>query len=330
LGFPRCAGYDKRARILRRRYLAVSADVKFSEPEAPAREGLDIFEFFGIVWRAKYFIVATMVLFGVGGIYKALTSGDTYVAKMVVASVGQTNNSALGQLTALVGMQQVTEDREFAQFQALLKSVVLAERLESRYGVMKTFFQGLWDPVGKQWIEPQGWRHEISVFLNRVRGRPRWMPPSVHDLAEALEKEVKIKKMNFSSSVYEISYQHGNREFAIQLLSQLYSEAEAALKEERRGRTQEQVKYLRSRIESTPIVEYRLALIQLLSDQDKQLMLLDSNLPLATLVLDPSNAPQKPTGASIALYLFISVLGALLLSVIAVLLFHMAPKSRHR
>jgi hypothetical protein len=127
--------------------LSVTADVKFSEPEAsPAREGLDLFEFFGLLWRAKYFIIATVLLFAVGGVYKALNSGDTYTAKMVVASVGQTNSSALGQLGALVGIQQVTEDREFAQFQALMKSTVLAERLESRYGVMKIFFEGLWDP----------------------------------------------------------------------------------------------------------------------------------------------------------------------------------------
>lgn len=311
--------------------MAVSADVKYSEPEAPAaREGLDIFEFFILLWRAKYFIIITMVIFGVGGAYRALTSGSIYTAKLVVASVGQTNSSALGQLGALVGIQQVTEDREFGQFQALLKSVVLAERLESRYGVMKVFFGGLWDPVGQRWVEPQGWRHEVSVFLNRLRGRPRWMPPSIHDLAEAIDKQIKIKKTAFSSSIFEISYQHDNRDFAIQLLNQLYTEAEGALREERRRRTQEQSKYLRSRIESTPIVEYRLALIQLLSDQDKQLMLLDSNLPLATQVLDPPNASPRPEGASMSLYLFFSVMGALLLSVIAVLLFHMAPRSARR
>jgi LPS O-antigen subunit length determinant protein (WzzB/FepE family) len=311
--------------------LSVTADVKFSEPEAsPAKEGLDLFEFFGLLWRAKYFIIATVMLFAVGGAYKALTAGDSYTAKMVVASVGQTNSSALGQLGALVGIQQVTEDREFAQFQALLKSVVLAERLESRYGVMKVFFGGLWDPVGKRWVEPQGWRHELSAFLNRLRGRARWTPPTIYDLAEAIDKQVKVNKVKFSGSVYDITYQHDNREFAIRLLSQLYTEAEAALREERRNRTQEQSKYLRSRIESTPIVEYRLALIQLLSDQDKQLMLLDSNLPLATLVLDPPNAPMRPDGASIALHLFASVLGASVLSVIAVLLFHMAPKAAAR
>jgi hypothetical protein len=152
--------------------------------------------------------------------------------------------------------------------------------------------------------------------LNQIRGRPAWTPPTIFDLAELLDTQLTIKKVQFSATIYELSYEDTNRDFAIKVIDLVHKEAEAILRDDRKRRTVEQAKFLRSRIETTAVIEYRLALVQLLSDQDKTLMLLESNLPVATNVLDPANAPMQPRGPKLGIFLFAPVVTGLIVGML--------------
>jgi len=292
---------------------------------APDEGGLDLAGFALLLWRAKWFILAVIVLTSAVSAYLVVTTRGSYTARMVVQSAGQQSASgvagALGAIGGLVGLQAATEDREFSQFQALLKSSLMAERLQRKYGLMQQVFDDQWDAVNRRWVEPKGWQHEIVAWLRELRGLPRWAPPSIFDMAETINTAILIKRSGTSNSIYEISYKSSDRDFGIRLLDLLHKETEAALREERKARVTEQARYLRSRIETTTITEYRLALVSLLSDQDKTLMLLESSLPFATIVIDPPHAPIKIEAPSLSVYAFAGVFGGLVLSVMLVLIY---------
>jgi len=299
---------------------------RFSATSSAGTEdpGLDLAGFALLLLRSWRVIGLTMALSVACAVYLVFTTSGLYTAKLVVQTAGQQSAGglagALGQLGGLVGLQGAAEDREFSQFQALLKSTLLAERLQRKYGLLQIMFPTQWDAANKRWIEPSGWSYELLARLRQARNLPRWAPPSASDLAELIDKEVVIKKSLTSPTIYEITYKSGDREFAISFLDMLHRETEAAMREERKARVIEQAKYLRSRIETTPTMDYRLALVQLLADQDKTLMLLESNLPFATIVIDPPNAALRPQGAGLGAYGFAGVVSGAVLGVLIVLM----------
>jgi LPS O-antigen subunit length determinant protein (WzzB/FepE family) len=311
--------------------LAVTTEGSIIRPRFDDEAGLDLAGLTRVLWRAKWVLVGCIALTCALAINIVLWSTGTFTAQMVVQSAGQQSATgaagAIVHLGSLLGAGTAIEDREFSQFQALLKSAALAERLQNKHGMMQQVFASQWDPVNKRWLEPTGWRHELSAKLRNLRGLPRWIPPSVYDLVDHIGTSVMVKKSSTGGSIYTILYKSGDRDFAIRFLDLLHKETEAALREDRKLRVSEQARYLRSRIETTPIVEYRLSLIQLLSDQDKTLMLLESSLPFATNVVDPPHAPLRPEAPSLIIYGFVGVVGGLVLGVLLVLIYTMVRQA---
>jgi len=314
--------------------LAVIADNSFQPPVIGAPEdGIDLGGFVRLLWRAKWFIaLVTACTCAISG-YMILHTQGIFTARMVVQSAGQQGATgvagALGGLTGLVGLQAAAEDREFSQFQALLKSALMAERLQRKYGIMHDLFADSWDAANKRWVEPKGWRQDILGALRELRGQPRWLPPSIYDLADLINTAIAIKKVGSSSSVYEIAYKSPTREFGIRFLEVLHKETEAAMREERKARVTEQARYLRSRIETTAIMEYRLALVSLLSEQDKTMMLLESNLPFATTVIDPPYAPTRIETPSLSVFVFAGTFGGVVLGIMMVLIYAIGRQALH-
>jgi uncharacterized protein involved in exopolysaccharide biosynthesis len=293
--------------------------------------GVDLGGFFRLLWRAKWFVLAVTILSTGLAAYYVLTSPPVYTATMVVQTAGDRGGGglggALGQLSGLVGLAGAAEDREFSHYQAILHSVVVADRLQQKYGILQKLWGDQWDPVQKRWIEPTGRKHDFDAWWNELRRLPRWTPPSIYDLARMLEAGIKVKRSTIGASIYEISYKGSNRDFAISFLDTLHKESELVMREERRARSLEQAKFLRSRIETTPNVEYRLSLYSMLAEQDKTLMLLESNLPYASIMIDPPNAPLRPDEKSLQIFTFAGLIGGLALSTVLVLLYALARRS---
>lgn len=275
-----------------------------------------------ILVRGKWFIVTTTVIGCLLAGFVIATTTRVNMARMLIQSVGQQGAAgaagAITQLTAMLGGDKGSEDREFSQFQWTLRSVAMAERLQRKYGLMQVLFGYMWDPVGKRWIEPKGWRYEISAKIREWRGLPRWVEPSVYDLADLINAQVQIKLVSYSRVIYEMTFENPDLEFGLRFIELLQRETENALREERKFRVTEQARYLRTRIETTVTTEYRQALTQLLGDQDKMLMLLDSNLPVATSVLDPPHPMAKP-GKHPAIAAAAGVFGGLAVGALGVL-----------
>ena len=307
--------------------LTAERPAPLAAPDAPvfSDEGFDLGSFFRLLWQSKWFVLLVTLGVTFMAVWYVKSAGPVYTATMVVQSAGERGGGALGgalgQLSGLVGLASAAEDREFSHYQAIMHSVRVAERLQQKYGMMQQLWRGQWDEAHQRWIEPTGWRHDLEVWWNELRGFPRWTPPSVYDLAKLLEGGIKIKRSTgVGPSIYEITYKGSDREFAIRFLNAVHKEAEQAMREERRARAEEQAKYLRGQIDQTPNIEYRIALYQMLSEQDKIMMLLSSSLPYASIMIDPPNAPLRPDEKSLVIFGFAGFIGGLALSLVLVLL----------
>jgi hypothetical protein len=93
----------------------------------------------------------------------------------------------------------------------------------------------------------------------------------------------------------------------------LYNAADQAIRQATLQRTSQQIAFLDSRLRTLAVAEHRAALTQLLSDQEKRLMLLQIDQPYAARIIDPPALPRLPIWPRPLLTLGVAGLSAVLL-----------------
>jgi hypothetical protein len=279
------------------------------------------------VYRAKWFLLVVVVVSVLYGGYSLTSFEPVYRAKMIVAPFG---GDAGLQLPAGVGAIMSgagvnlggKESTKFEQFRILLSSVVLAQRLDAKYGYVRRIFGGYWDEDSKSWIPPTGFRVDLDEFFRGFIKVPKWSPPMTEDLADYIRGSINLQRLA-NSEIYEISYVSADQEFAVEFLSQVYSEAEEYLKGREVDKVERQIEYVRQKIEQTTVADYRLSLLTVLAGQEKRMMSLSVDLPYLAEYIQPPVASDRQTRPKIMTTLAISAIAGFAIGVVAVLLLHL-------
>ena len=83
-------------------------------------------------------------------------------------------------------------------------------------------------------------------------------------------------------------------DMARDLLLRLYTAADTSIRQASLQRTSQQIAFLDTRLRTLAVAEHRAALTQLLSEQEKRLMLLQIDQPYAARIVDPPMVPRLP------------------------------------
>ena len=148
---------------------------------------------------------------------------------------------------------------------------------------------------------------------------PVWTPPSVNLLAVYLEKELKISDVPLTG-MRRIVYRHEDPAFAVQLLRWMHEEADGLIREEAQDRTTRQIKYIEEKLATVFVAEHRLSLTQLLSEQEKQMMMIQVDLPFAARMIEPPTVSDRPTSPNPIINIALGIIGGGILGVFIVLL----------
>jgi len=218
-----------------------------------------------------------------------LFSSQTYTAAMTVApnrlvSAGNEGNAG-GGLSSLIGLQGLT-DTQFDLYLTTRNSNLLAAKLMSIPGVPQKIFESLWDKEKRQWRAPPGVWPSLKRGVSRSLGFTPWSPPNSGDVAEFLKKSVTVGT-DKRTLITRIEFSDHDRDFSKFLLLTVHSQAESLLREQAQRRTRIMIAHLIHELATVTVTEQREALIQLLSQQEKQMMMIDDNLPYAAVVIDP-------------------------------------------
>jgi uncharacterized protein involved in exopolysaccharide biosynthesis len=263
---------------------------------------------FGAFWAAYQrelrrlglmLLVVLPVVFVLAVLGVHLFSGQSYTAEMTVApnrivnSASQSANG--GSISSLIGLQGVT-DTQFDLYLSTRDSNLLAAKLMAKPGIPQQIFYYLWDKDRHQWRPPvdlfSGFRRGVSSVL----GFPSWAPPDTGDVADYLSKNIKVAA-DKRTLITHIEFSYRNPEFAKALLLAVHEEAEALLREQAQRHTRVMIAHIVHELGTVTVTEQREALIQLLSQQEKELMMIGDNLPYAAVVVDPpsvDSAKGKP------------------------------------
>jgi len=284
--------------------------------------------------RGWYLVVLAVVIGVVQGTWGLHNYVPSYEARMILTpssssssgSGGGAANAAQGLARTLgVSLPGSTEVTNIDRFQALLGSLRLAERLQQRYGLMQVMFAGRWDEKRQRWLRPGGTRFEWEQSIRGFLNLGTWHEPDLETLARAVKGMVAFGTAGEGRSaadkqgLVELSVRYGDPETALFLLTTIFHETDALLREQERQHIIEQRDYIEERLASSARQDSRQVLFGMLSEAEHKAMLLQSDLPYVARILEPPYASREPLPPNVLRY-FTPLLGwfavAALLSVL--------------
>lgn len=269
-----------------------------------------------IIWEGKALIlVASLIGFLAGALYVYLAT-PKYTATLHLVTIKLTQGidivGRLGQagapsvLGGLLSRGQV--DPNVEQFLELLTSERVAERLESRHGVLRIVYEPLWDEEKQEFKEPRDLRSRALIGVRSLLGLPGWIPPDASDLARFLKENITVSQSN-KLSVRQLTVAHADRNFAKNLLKWVAEEADAILREETRHRAQRVIAHLLAEIERKKDTDHRQILFNLLAEQERLVMLLDDEISFVMQPLQGPVASSLPTSPRLIILLLGMIVG---------------------
>jgi uncharacterized protein involved in exopolysaccharide biosynthesis len=265
-----------------------------------------------------------LLLVGIAVVYTLLTlplQKPTYRVTMLVvpAPNEQSTTTGTGGLSALLSFAGNTQSSSnYTRYQKLLVSPVVAEAMDKKYGMIRYVFASYWDKERRIWVAPNTLRGFLLGWLFQLSHVPAWSPPDATSLATYLEDNLLIVPA-VRNDILTISMTNSDVAFAKKVMLAAHEQANIVLRDQVARRAHQQVLYLQEKLTQTTISDYRQTLLQILSTQEKNLMLTQTNASFAAEILDPPVASQIPVAPRPILSMFVAVLaGGLVGSIIVV------------
>lgn len=284
-----------------------------AEATEPGAEGPSVRRVLAAIASHKWLVIGLAA----GGlvlafVYLRLVS-PVYTASALVVPVASQESplARYAQFSSLAGSNIGSSGAvtNYDRYREILKSVVLAERLEAQHSMLPKVFPGEWNAAEQQWQPPSGIVSTLRRAIREIAGLPAWAPPSAKRLAEYLDRNIKVRDLNVSP-VVSISMSHKDPAFAVRFLQLALVEADELIRQKEREQVSENVAYVRAKLSEIAVQEYRRALVEVLSNLEQRAMLAESEAAFAAEILDPPTVSELPTKPNpemtLALFLVVS------------------------
>lgn len=230
---------------------------------------------------------------------------------------GTTGNSG-GALTTLLGFAGAADNSNYSRYQKLLISPVVAQRMEDHHGMLRYVFASNWDKQAQKWVPTENLRTALLGWLLRLANLPTWSPPNAATLAKFLEGTLLIVPST-QTDIVTITMNDRDVAFATRVMLAAHQEANAVLRDQVASRARQQVVYLQSKLAQTTVADYRATLLQILSAQEKTLMLTQTDASFAAQILSPPVAAPTPVSPRPVLSVFVAGLAGGLIGTMIVI-----------
>lgn len=300
------------------------------EIETLRRDDEIVIDLRDIAWalvRGSWLIVLLASIGVVFGVRKLHNHVPMYEAKMTVSpSSGDTGAQLPTQIGVLSGLGLSVGGRAqvtlFDRLQQAFSSLELARRLEDKHDLLHVIFKGSWDEQTQSWIRPQGrefeWNQSYRAYLNQ----PTWREPDLETLADYIGGSLVVEEPK-DSPFLEVTVQHPDPDFAFFLLITAYNEADNLLRDQDRNQVAERQAYLRGQLATAELSDIRRMLLDLLGQEVRRGMLLESNLPYAARIIESARVSSEPVPPDMQFEIGWRVLLGLVLGTVLVVAFHL-------
>jgi uncharacterized protein involved in exopolysaccharide biosynthesis len=226
--------------------------------------------------------------------------------------------SSSGTLTAFLGLAN-GGNVNFTRYQKLLSSTVVAQRLQDKYGMLQLVFATNWDAQRHVWVPHATLRNYLLDWLLKLSNLPTFSPPDATALAHYLGSQLIIVP-GVANDIVTISMDSGDVVFAKRVMLAAHEQANQVLRDQVARRAQMQSSYLEGKLSQVSVADYRATLLAMLANQQKTLMLTQTDASYAGEILSPPVASATPVAPRPVLGLFVAVMVGIL-SGLAVVIF---------
>jgi uncharacterized protein involved in exopolysaccharide biosynthesis len=248
-------------------------------------------------------IVGTAAVFFLMATYYLHTTPYSYTAALRVssaqASTARPGLGSLGGLAAIAGVGGGVAGESATPFKLYVEGLTsreIATRLSRNPELMRVIFKSEWDSGTGRWREPRGPLRSIKEGVFNVLGIPiyAWEPPGPARMQEFLGNNILVDQ-NVKTPLVTILFDWTDPVFAVKFLTALHEADDNFVREQARARTESNVAYLRSKVETTSLAEYRSVLFNAIADQAQQMMLVNASAPYAAEPFGPATSSLRPT-----------------------------------
>lgn len=217
-------------------------------------------------------------------------------ARMGAAAIGaRLPNAGLGALASVTEPGPADEQlSDFSRYLQLLRSVPVAERLMGTPGVPQRLFADRWDAARGEWRAPTGVWAGLRAATMGLAGRRSWAVPDAVALAGELGRRVTIDSVG-TGPMRRVTFRDPDRAFALALLGMVADAADARLRDEAGRRARAQIDHVRRALAvGNTAGDHKRALVDLLAEEERVLMVLEVDLPFAADTIEPVHAAALP------------------------------------
>lgn len=278
---------------------------------------IDLRELFIALWKGKWVIVATTLVFAVGAVLYALSQPNTYKADTLLAPAVSSGNGGLarmaGQLGGLAAIAGVNLGGSEAS-QTELAAQVMQSRQFLEYFIDK---YDLWVPLMavQKWdaennnliIDQELYDLQTQTWLREPNGL-RGTEPTAQEAIQAF-KDIFSVNSSRDTGLYTVTITHLSPYIAQQWVSLLVNEINQVMRERTIAETTKNLTYLQEQLLRTSIADMQATFYSLIEEQTKSLMLAEVQEEFVFKVVDKAVVPELKAGPKRAL---ICVLGTLL------------------
>lgn len=257
------------------------------------------------------------------GIIIALTYEMLSIAKYtatvaLVPAANQTDPSnvridGLSALSSLTGGKLGKSDKvsNIERFTFLLNSVRLAEWQITHRRMLQVLYPEKWNSVQNNWHHPTGPFQWISEKIRQQFDLPAWVPPNKYSIVETYKLNLKQMK-DGDTEIMRITYSDPNPNRAASVLEAIVTDTNNIVRQDAVARATEYAGYLRQKLQTNTIQEYRGTLLALLSQQEQTLMLASSKSAFVAEPIEAYSVSAIPTSKKPVSFAFLGfLLGAL-------------------
>lgn len=287
---------------------------------------LDVLNLLRIFWMRRLVVGICVAAALVLGIVYLNFAPRTYTIELEIGPVQATGGGigsklgGLGDLASLAGVN-IPQDGDSMQYRLYLEGIhsrMVADGLAKRTDIMKRLFSNEWDEDTHSWKQPEG--GAVTGVVDFVRGAMgskivAWEPPNGARVQKYLDAQVALVKDN-KSPLAKIVYNSTDPQFGVALLQALHDVDDGLLRQKAIARSQQYITYLSERLPSIQNAEHRQAIAEVLSDQEKSMMMASARAAFAAEPFGAPNASYGPTSPRAMTVLLVFLVMGLLIGLV--------------
>ena len=280
---------------------------------------IDLRELFATLWRDKWIIIATTILFAVAGVFFALIKPNVYQASVLLAPAQDEGgvsgiSGQLGGLASLAGISlggsgsnQTVIAKEVLQSRAFLTDFIHRHNL-----IVSLMATEAWDMENEKWeINREVYNPDADEWLTDEEGES--LKPTDWDLV----KQFRENHLNLSSDeetgMVTLNVKSQSPPVAKQWADWLVDDINEHMREQDVQEAEARIAYLEEKLSETNIAGMQQVFYQLIESETRTVMLANAQNEYIFKTVDPAVVPQEKSEPRRALIAIVAtMLGGML------------------